>query len=78
MPVTTQLFDKDARGCLTTAQARKHSDLSGVYLGRLLRNKTLDGFKVDREWFIYADSLERFLASPRKSGPRGPRKPAAQ
>jgi tetratricopeptide (TPR) repeat protein len=48
-----------------------------VYLGLLLRKGTLEGFRRGRDWFVYADSLEAFLASPRKSGPKGPRKPPA-
>ncbi len=76
MDVATRLLDaKTNRGCLTSSQARKHSDLSSVYLAQLLRKGTLEGFKIDREWFIYTDSLEQFLAKNRKPGPRGPRKP---
>lgn len=78
MVATTRLLDAQTnRTCLTTSQARKHSDLSGVYLAQLLRKGTLEGFKIDREWFIYTDSLEQFLAKNRKPGPRGPRKPAS-
>jgi hypothetical protein len=76
MIVTTRLLDAQTnRGCLTSSQARQYSDLSGVYLAQLLRKGTLEGFKIDREWFIYIDSLEQFLAKTRKPGPRGPRKP---
>jgi len=60
------------RECVTTSQAAKQSGLSKVYLARLLREKTIEGFQLARDWFIYTDSLERFLASPRKSGPKGP------
>ena len=78
MGATTRLVDVQTnRTCLTTSQARKQSDLSGVYLAQLLRKGTLEGFKIDREWFIYTDSLEQFLAKNRKPGPRGPRKPAS-
>jgi hypothetical protein len=49
-----------------------------VYLAQLLRKGTLEGFKIDREWFIYTDSLEQFLAKTRKPGPRGPRKPPSE
>ena len=70
----SRLKDIDTeRACLTTAQARKYSGLSNVYLAQLLRKGMLEGFKLDRAWFIYTDSLERFLATPRKSGPHGPR-----
>jgi hypothetical protein len=79
MAVTARLLDvKTNRGCLTTSQAREHSDLSGVYLAQLLRKGTIEGFKIDREWFIYTDSLDQFLAKSRKPGPRGPRKPPAE
>ena len=79
MAASTRLLDAETnRICLTTSQARKHSDLSRVYLAQLLRKGTLEGFKIDREWFIYADSLEQFLAKNRKPGPRGPRKPLSE
>ena len=74
MAIATRLFDAQTnRGCLTSSQARQYSDLSGVYLAQLLRKGTLEGFKIDREWFIYTDSLEEFLAKTRKPGPKGPR-----
>lgn len=75
MTVATRLLDAITnRGCLTSSEARKYADLSNVYLAQLLRKGTLEGFKIDREWFIYADSLELFLARKRKPGPKGPRK----
>jgi len=78
MALDARLLDaKTNRECLTSSQARQHSDLSSVYLAQLLRKGTLEGFKIDREWFIYTDSLEQFLAKHRKPGPRGPRKPAS-
>src|SRR5260370_27953763 len=75
MALDARLLDaKTNRECLTSSQARQQSDLSNVYLAQLLRIGTLEGFKIDREWFIYTDSLEQFLAKNRKPGPRGPRK----
>lgn len=75
MTVATRLLEANTnRGCLTSSQARKYSELSNVYLAQLLRKGTIEGFKIDREWFIYADSLELFLARNRKPGPKGPRK----
>jgi hypothetical protein len=35
---------------------------------------TLEGFQVGRDWVVYTDSLEKFLDTPRKPGPKGPRK----
>ena len=49
-----------------------------MYLTQLLRKGTLEGFQLAREWLIYTDSLEQFLATPRKSGPKGPMKKSAQ
>jgi len=63
-----------SRYVLTKAQARGFSKLSNSYLNQLLNNKTVEGVKIERDWFIYKDSLEIFLAKERKSGPRGPHK----
>jgi excisionase family DNA binding protein len=62
------------RNYLTTPEAAERSGLTRVYLALLLRRGTLEGFRRGRDWFVYADSLEAFLAAPRKPGPRGPRK----
>jgi len=67
-----------SRDYITTPQAAQRSGLSRIYLARLLREGTLEGFQLAREWFIYTDSLEKFLATPRKPGPKGPIKKSAQ
>jgi hypothetical protein len=67
-----------SRDYITTSQAARRSGLSPVYLTQLLRKGTLEGFQLAREWFLYTDSLERFLATPRKPGPKGPRKKSSQ
>jgi hypothetical protein len=67
-----------SREYIKTAEASKRSNLSMVYLTQLLREHTLEGFQFGRDWFIYTDSLEKFLATPRKSGPKGPRKSKRQ
>jgi excisionase family DNA binding protein len=63
------------RAYMTTPEAAERSGLTKNYLAHLLRKGKLEGFRVGqaREWFIYTDSLEAFLASKRKSGPKGPR-----
>lgn len=63
---------------MTTPEAAQKSGLSRIYLARLLREGTLEGFQLSREWFVYTDSLEKFLATPRKPGPRGPIKKGKQ
>ncbi len=67
-----------SRDYITTAEAARRSGLSTVYLTQLLRKGKLEGVQVVREWLIYTDSLEKFLATPRKSGPKGPRKKGPQ
>lgn len=66
------------REYITTPEAAKRSGLSKVYLAHLLKRGTLEGFQMARDWFIYTDSLDAFLAKPRKSGPKGPRKKPTQ
>ncbi|WP_420917097.1 helix-turn-helix domain-containing protein [Dictyobacter halimunensis] len=61
------------RPYLTTTQAAERSGLSPSYMTLLLRQGKLEGFQVVRDWLIYTDSLEAFLAKPRKPGPKGPR-----
>ncbi len=62
------------RAYLTTPQAAQRTGFSKTYLTQLLRKGILEGFRLGRDWLIYADSLERFLATNRKPGPKGPRK----
>jgi len=64
---------KPDREYLTTLEAEHLSGLSRNYLALLLRRGILEGFRPSRDWFIYTDSLEQFLQTPRKSGPKGPR-----
>lgn len=58
------------REYLATPQAAKRASLSRLHIARLLRDKKLEGFQLGREWFVYVDSLENYLASPRKTGPK--------
>lgn len=64
----------DGREYVTTIEAEQISGLRRNYLTLLLRKGKLEGFRPARDWFIYTDSLEQFLASTRKPGPHGPRK----
>jgi hypothetical protein len=62
------------REIITTTLAAERAHLTTAYITYLLRNRRLEGFQLAREWLVYADSLETFLATPRKPGPHGPRK----
>jgi hypothetical protein len=65
---------QENREYVTTGQASKISGLSAAYFTHLLREGILEGYQLAHNWVIYKDSLDRFLATPRKPGPRGPRK----
>jgi excisionase family DNA binding protein len=58
------------REYLPTPQAAKRANVTRLHIARLLRDKKLEGFQFGREWFVYVDSLEHYLASPRKTGPK--------
>lgn len=59
-----------SRQYLPTPQAAQRAHVSRLHIARLLRNKKLEGFQLGREWFVYVDSLEKYLAVPRKTGPK--------
>ncbi len=64
----------DTREQLSTDEAVQRSGLSRSQITNLLRQGKLEGQNFGgRYWIVYADSLERYLTSPRKSGPKGPR-----
>ena len=64
------------RVLLSTSEAVELSGLSREHIQRLLRQKLLEGMKLGHDWLLFEDSLEAFLAQPRKTGPKGPHKKA--
>lgn len=66
------------RPYITTPQAAERSGLTANYIATLLRKGQLEGFRLAREWFVYADSLEQYMTTAHKPGPKGPRKKAEQ
>ncbi len=68
--------NQQGREYITTPEAAEHSGLSKNYLALLLRKGKIEGFHIGqaREWFVYTDSLEKFLQKSRKPGPKGPHK----
>jgi hypothetical protein len=64
---------------LSTAEASQLSGLSLNQITHLLRQGRLEGRRFgQRLWIVYADSLEHYLATPHRSGPKGPRTKAKQ
>jgi excisionase family DNA binding protein len=62
------------RPYISTTEAAEISKLTKNYIALLLRRGVLEGFHLGRDWFLYRDSLDKFLSAPRKPGPPGPRK----
>ena len=64
----------DTREEISTDEAAQRSGLSRNQITNLLRQGKLEGRNFGgRYWVVYADSLAHYLASPRKTGPKGPR-----
>ena len=64
----------NARRELSTQEASQISGLSRNQITNLLRQGKIEGRNFgQRLWIVYADSLEQYLATPHKSGPKGPR-----
>ena len=60
---------------LSTQEASQLAGLSRSQITNLLRHGKLEGRNYgNRLWVVYADSLEKYLATPHKSGPKGPRR----
>jgi Helix-turn-helix domain len=59
---------------LSTQEASQIAGLSRNQITNLLRQGRIEGRNYGKRlWVVYADSLERYLATPHKSGPKGPR-----
>jgi excisionase family DNA binding protein len=73
--IMSQQRNHNGRPVLTTAEASKQSGLSRDYILRLLSIGRIEGARPwGREWMVYEDSLQAFLAQPRSKGREGPRK----
>ncbi len=59
---------------LTTDQAAQQTGLDAGYITRLLREGKLAGQQVRRVWFVDKASLDAYMGSNRKPGPKGPHK----
>jgi excisionase family DNA binding protein len=66
------------RECIPTPEASRRSGLSKSHLTRLLKSGALEGFQLGRDWLVYTDSLEKYMATPHKPGPKGPIKQVSQ
>jgi excisionase family DNA binding protein len=62
------------RTLISTLEASTTSGLSREYIQRLVRQGRVEGIKLGHDWLVYEESLQLFLAHPRKPGPKGPHK----
>lgn len=53
---------------ITTKQAAARSGYSADHIGLLLRRGMLAGKKMGRDWFVYEQSLDRYVKSNPKPG----------
>lgn len=58
------------RVLLSTGEAVEVSGLSRVHIQRLLRFEQLEGVKLGHDWLVFEDSLTKYMAQPRKPGPK--------
>jgi excisionase family DNA binding protein len=68
---------QNSRRLLSTVEASAQSGFSRNYIWQLLHSGRVEGTKIGRDWLVYEDSLQAFLAQARskgKKGKRGPRK----
>lgn len=64
------LISPEGRTLLSTTEAHQLSGLSRDHIGLLIRRGQIEAMKVGNYWFIFEDSMNRYLASPRKPGPK--------
>src|SRR5437870_535968 len=58
------------RVLLSTSEAMQASGLSREHIQRLARQGRIEGIKPGHDWLVFEDSLQAFLAQPRKTGPK--------
>ena len=58
------------RPVLTVAEASAFSGFTRNHINYLITQCQLDAVKVGSIWLAYEDSLSRYMASPRKPGPK--------
>jgi excisionase family DNA binding protein len=61
-----------SRDFIPTPEASQRSGLSKSHITRLLKSGALEGFQIGRDWLVYIDSLDKYVSTPHKPGPKGP------
>lgn len=55
---------------ISVTEASEISGLTPGYIRRLLRNKTIAGKKIGRDWFTTEEALRKYLEQERRPGPK--------
>jgi excisionase family DNA binding protein len=64
------LITTDGRALLSTTEAHERSGLSRDHLGLMIRRGRIAAMKIGNNWFIFEESLNSYLHSARKPGPK--------
>ena len=64
------LSTPDGRNLLSTTEAHERSGLSRDHIALMIRRGHIAAMKVGYYWFVFEESLNHYLASPRKPGPK--------
>ena len=72
-----KIGDRALSDFVSTREAAERSGLSDSQICRLLRRRTVEGVKFGYTWAVYWPSLDAYLASDPKPGPK-PRMKARQ
>ncbi len=64
------LRDSHGRPLIPVLEAAALSGFTASYVRRLLRNGTLPGRKIGRDWFTTEEAVREYLALERKPGPK--------
>ena len=75
MPITSpEQFSEE----ISTVAAAEKYHLTPSYVARLARTHVVRARKFGRDWIVDEAALRDYLAKPRKTGPKGPRKPSPE
>jgi hypothetical protein len=58
------------RTVLSSSEASAMSGFTRTHINYLINQGMLEAVKVANVWLVYEDSLRRYLASPRRPGPK--------
>ena len=66
------------RPVMSVTEASALSGFTRSHINYLINQRFVDAIKVGSVWLVYEDSLRRYMASPRKPGPKSQQSPGPQ